>query len=180
MVDIANAEMHRNLKMNKSNDQKFMSIAIEQAKLGASTPGAAEVGCVIVRDGVVLVSGYNEAEMRFDPTAHAEIVTLRQLGLKERRIKFAGCTLYVTLQPCTMCTSACVWAGISRIVFGAARKDVHQMYFDARHIDPIDLIRDAYTNSISIVGGELESECVALYYRPQDHPPRELQTNIES
>jgi len=78
--------------MIKTNDQKFMSLAIGQAKLGASTPVAEEVGCVIMRDGNVLVSGYNEAEIRFDPTAHAEIVTLRQLGTIERRIKFEACT----------------------------------------------------------------------------------------
>jgi tRNA(adenine34) deaminase len=160
-----------NKTANRANDEQFMRLAIDQAKLAASIAGAGEVGCVIVRGGKILVSGYNEAEMRFDPTGHAEIVTLRKLGMKEQSIKFAGCTLYVTLQPCTMCTSACVWAGMDRIVYGAARKDVHPMYFDAKHIDPIDLIKDSYTKSISIVGGILEAECALLYYRPQDDPP---------
>jgi tRNA(adenine34) deaminase len=118
--------------------------------------------------------------MNCDPTAHAEIVTLRRLGLKESRIKFDDCTLYVTLQPCKMCTSACIWAGMNRIVYGASRQDVHSMYFDAKHIDPINLIKDADTKSISIGGGVLASECVPLYYHPQDHLPREAQINIQS
>jgi tRNA(adenine34) deaminase len=166
--------------MHNTIDEQFMKLAIEQARIAANIPGAGAVGCVIVRGGLVLASGYNEAEMNCDPTAHAEIVTLRRLGQKEGRIKFDGCTLYVTLQPCTMCTSASVWAGMNRIVYGASRQDVHSMYFDAKHIDPIDLIKDAYTKSISIVGGVLASECAALYYQPQDHPPREAQINIHS
>jgi tRNA(adenine34) deaminase len=165
--------------MHSANDEQFMKLAIEEAKLAATIPGAGAVGCVIVRNGRIVAAGYNEAEMNCDPTAHAEIVTLRRLGLKEGRIKFDDCTLYVTLQPCTMCTSACVWAGMNRIVYGASRQDVHSMYFDAKHIDPIDLIKDAYTKSISIGGGVLASECVQLYYQPQDHPPREAQINIK-
>ena len=164
--------------MHSANDEQFMKLAIEQARLAATIPGAGAIGCVIVRNGRILASGYNEAEMNCDPTAHAEIVTLRRLGLQEGRIKFEDCNIYVTLQPCTMCTSACVWAGMNRIVYGASRQDVHAMYFDAKHIDPIDLIKDAYTKSISIVGGVLASECVSLYYQPQDHPPREAQINI--
>ncbi len=121
-----------------------MKLAIEQARLAASIPGAGAVGCVIVRNGRILASGYNEAEMNCDPTAHAEIVTLRRLGRQEGRIRFYGCSLDVILQPCTMCTSACVWAGMNRIVYGASREDVHSMYFDAKHIDPIDLMKDAY------------------------------------
>jgi tRNA(adenine34) deaminase len=155
-----------------------MSLAIEQAKAAACIDGAGEVGCVIVRNGQVVASGYNEAQLHFDPSAHAEIVTLRKLGAREKSIKFEGCTLYVTLQPCTMCTSACIWAGVDRIVYGAARQDVHQMYFDARHIDPIDVIRDAFNESIRIVGGVLEAECAALYYQPYEKPPRQEQINL--
>jgi tRNA(adenine34) deaminase len=160
-----------------SDDERFMALAIQQAYIGAAQAGAGEVGCVIVRDGKVLATGYNEAELRCDPTAHAEIVTLRKLGQREHAIKFQDCTLYVTLQPCSMCTSACVWAAIERIVYGATRSDVHSMYFDARHLDAIDLINDAYRPSIQIVGGVLADECSRLYYKPADSPPPEEQVN---
>jgi tRNA(adenine34) deaminase len=61
-------------------DEKFMRLALDQARMGKEIPGAGEVGCVIVCDGEVVAHGYNEAEMRSDPTAHAEIVALRRLG----------------------------------------------------------------------------------------------------
>src|SRR5688572_3557314 len=113
----------------RPEDEEFMRLALEQACIGDSTPGAGEVGCVIVRDGEVLVAAHNEAELRHDPTAHAEIVALRKAGDKLQSIDLHGCTIYCTLQPCSMCTAACIWAKIGRIVYGATRNDVHSMYF---------------------------------------------------
>lgn len=159
--------------MFKDND--FMRLAIEQARLGDSIPGAGEVGCVIVKDGKVLVSGHNEAEKNHDPTAHAEIVTLRKLGQLLQTTDFSGVTLYCTLQPCGMCTVACIWARVSRIVFGARRQDVHSMYFDAKHVNTADIINDAFKDNLELVGGVLADECAALYYGPDEQPdPAEI------
>ncbi len=155
-----------------------MRLALQQAHLGDRTPGAGEVGCVIVRDGVVVAEGHNEAEMSCDPTAHAEIVTLRRLGQKLQTIDLRGTTVYCTLQPCSMCTVACIWAKVSRIVYGAARDDVHSMYFDTRHFNTADLVRDAFREDIEIVGGVLAEECAKLYYRPEDAVPLGEQTNL--
>ena len=164
--------------MSLEEDERFMRLAIQEAWEGDRTPGAGEVGCVIVMDGEVVASGHNEAEMRHDPTAHAEIVTLRKLGQTWRKTDFRGCTLYCTLQPCSMCAVACVWAKITRVVFGATRDDVHSMYFDTKHINASDIIRDAFRDDMEIVGGVLARECSELYYRPQDQPPPEEQVNI--
>lgn len=154
-----------------------MRLAIQQALEGDRTPGAGEVGCVIVHNGEVVAAGHNEAEMRHDPTAHAEIVTLRRLGEQWKAMEFPDCTLYCTLQPCSMCATACIWAKIKRVVYGATRRDVHTMYFDARHIDAADLIGDAFRGDIEIVGGVLAEECAQLYYRPGDNPPEEEISN---
>lgn len=159
------------------DDQRFLRMAIEQARQGEQQPGGGEVGCVIVRDGKVLAQGHNEAELRHDPTAHAEIVTLRRLGELLETTDFSGCTLYCTLQPCTMCTAACVWAKISRIVYGATRNDVHSMYFDVKHVNTADLVADAFREEVQVLGGVLAQECAQFYYRPSDHPPVEEQTN---
>ena len=159
-------------------DEGFMRLAIEQARQGDRTPGAGEVGCVIVRDGEVLAAGHNEAELRHDPTAHAEIVTLRKLGKRLQTTDFRSCTLYCTLQPCGMCSVACVWAKITRIVYGATRNDVHSMYFDTKHFNTADLIGDAFREDMEIVGGVLAGECAQFYYRPGDNPPREEQVNV--
>jgi tRNA(adenine34) deaminase len=154
-------------------DENFMRLALAEARKGDRTPGAGEVGCVIVRNGEVVAAGHNEAELRHDPTAHAEIVTIRRLGEAWKTTDFCGCTLYCTLQPCSMCTAACVWAKIERIVYGAARGDVHSMYFDVKHIDATDLIHDAFRSNVEIVGGVLAEDCARLYWRPGDNPPEE-------
>jgi tRNA(adenine34) deaminase len=159
------------------NDEKFMRLALDQARIGKETPGAGEVGCVIVRDGEVVATGYNEAAMRNDPTAHAEIVALRRLGTALRTIEFRGTTLYCTLQCCTMCTAACIWSKVSRIVYGATRKDVHSMYFDARDLNTVDLVADAFKEDTEVVGGVLADECAALYVGPDELVPLKEQSN---
>ena len=152
-----------------------MRLALKEAYAGDRTPGAGEVGCVIVRDGVLIMSGHNEAELTHDPTAHAEMVCLRRLGTKLKTTDLSGCTLYCTLQPCSMCAAACVWAGIRRVVYGAGRGDVHADYFDARHLNASDLIRDAFREAMEIVGGGLRRECAALYAGPHGEPARKDQ-----
>ncbi len=154
-----------------------MRLAIQQAKEGDKIRGAGEVGCVIVKDGNVVAAGHNEAEMRHDPTAHAEIVTMRQLGQRWKTMDFSGTTLYVTLQPCGMCSCACIWGKINRIVYGATRNDVHSMYFDEKHVNASDLMADAYKEDVETVGGVLAAECSEFYYKPQDSPPIEAQIN---
>lgn len=161
----------------KERDEMYMRMAIEQAHRGNAKPGAGEVGCVIVCQNEVVAEGHNEAELCHDPTAHAEIVTLRRLGAKWKRIDFSGCTVYCTLQPCSMCTVACVWGKISRIVYGAGRNDVHSMYFDSKHIDASDLVTDAFRDNLEVTGGVLTEECAQFYYKPEDVPPVEEQQN---
>jgi tRNA(adenine34) deaminase len=155
-----------------------MRAAIAQACKGDRTPGAGEVGCVITRGDEILIAAHNEAELLCDPTAHAEIVAIRRAGQKLHTTELRGCTIYCTLQPCTMCTAACIWAKIGRIVYGATRADVHSMYFDAKHVNAVDLIADAFREDVSIVGGVLAEECAQFYYRPGDNPPLEERANI--
>src|SRR5436305_10078621 len=153
------------------HDHEFMRLAIEEAAQGERQPGGGEVGCVIVRGGEVLVRSHNEAELRHDPTAHAEIVALRKLGEALHTTDFSGCALYCTLQPCGMCTMASIWAKVSRIVYGAGRNDVHSIYFEQRHHDTADFIRDAFQGEIEVTAGVLGEECARFYYRPGEHPP---------
>ena len=144
--------------------------------VGQQNPGS-PIGCVIVRDGVVLAEGHNEVDPEHDPTAHAEIVTIRRacaaLGTQELR----GTTLYSTLQPCGMCSMASIWARVGRIVYGAERPQVHAMYFEDRHLSTMDFIRDAYREDMPVVGGVLGNECAALYHGPNDDVPDEEQAN---
>ena len=157
--------------MADTNDFDHMRLAIEQAYKGKSTPGCGEVGAVLVKDGRVVAMGFNESSLLHDPTAHAEMVVIRRLCAELKAEKLEGYTLYCTLQPCGMCTMACLWAGISRVVFGAGRNDVNAVYFESRHNDTVDFIQDAFRSDLKVDGGILAAECARLYARPEDLVP---------
>jgi tRNA(adenine34) deaminase len=152
--------------MADERDKAFIRRALALAARGEGQAGAAPIGCVIVLDGAVIGEGYNQVFARCDATAHAEVMAMR------------GATLYSTLQPCGMCSMASIWSNISRIVYGAERHQVHRMYFEDRHLDTMDFIRDAFRDDLSLEGGVLGDECAGLYYGPDDDPPPEEQTNI--
>ena len=87
----------------------------EQARDAGEVP----VGAVVVRDGVVIGSGFNSPISRHDPSAHAEILALRAAAVASGNYRLSGCTLYVTLEPCVMCSGAIMHARIGRVVYGA-------------------------------------------------------------
>ncbi|WP_427912149.1 tRNA adenosine(34) deaminase TadA [Ramlibacter sp. MMS24-I3-19] len=100
------------------SDAAFMREALGQARL-ALEAGEVPVGAVVVRDGVVIGRGHNHPVSGHDPTAHAEIAALRQAALALGNYRLDGCELYVTLEPCAMCTGAMLHARLQRVVFGA-------------------------------------------------------------
>jgi tRNA(adenine34) deaminase len=163
---------------DQNQDEDFMRRAIALASAGESLPGGGPIGCVIVRDGKIIGEGHNEVEANCDPTAHAEIVAMRRAGATLGGSRFEGATLFSTLQPCGMCSMASIWAGISRIVYGAERDQVHRMYFEDRNLDTMDFIRDAYKDDLRLQGGLLADECATLYYKPDDNPPLDEQANL--
>ncbi|HAT39335.1 tRNA adenosine(34) deaminase TadA [Polynucleobacter necessarius] len=99
-------------------DQQYMRMAIEQAQLAAQS-GEVPVGAVLVRDGQVISKAFNKPISNHDPSAHAEMLALREAALMEKNYRLPGSTLYVTLEPCAMCSGAMLHARISRIVYGA-------------------------------------------------------------
>jgi len=99
-------------------DEKFMRRALELADF-AMLAGEVPVGAVLVQDDQVIAMGHNRPIASHDPTAHAEIVALREGGKLLDNYRLEGTTLYVTLEPCPMCASAIVHARVRRVVFGA-------------------------------------------------------------
>ncbi|MBU3628124.1 tRNA adenosine(34) deaminase TadA [Polynucleobacter sp. AP-Reno-20A-A9] len=99
-------------------DQQYMCMAIEQAQLAAQS-GEVPVGAVLVRDGQVISRAFNKPIANHDPSAHAEMLALRQAALAEENYRIPGSTLYVTLEPCAMCSGAMLHARIDRVVYGA-------------------------------------------------------------
>ena len=99
-------------------DQQFMRMAIEQAQLAAQS-GEVPVGAVLVRDGQVISKAFNKPIANHDPSAHAEMLALREAALTEENYRIPGTTLYVTLEPCAMCSGAMLHARVGRVVYGA-------------------------------------------------------------
>jgi tRNA(adenine34) deaminase len=154
-----------------------MARAVTMAREGERTRGASPIGCVVVLDGRIVAEGHNEVGLRHDPTAHAETVAIRRACAALEQDDLRGATLYSTLQPCGMCTMATIWSGIGRIVYGAGRDDVHRMYFEDKHLDTMNFIRDAYRET-EVIAGVMRDEVVDLYWGPDDEPPVEEQANI--
>ena len=100
-------------------DLAFMALAVAEAR-AALAHGDVPIGAVVVVDGQVVASRHNERELTHDPTAHAEILALRDAAAARADWRLTGATLYVTLEPCAMCAGALVNTRITRVVYGAA------------------------------------------------------------
>ena len=100
-------------------DLEMMQICLGLAQVAASQ-GEVPVGALVVRSGQILSQGYNQTEQRHDPTAHAERLVLTESGQVSQSWRLDGCTLYVTLEPCSMCAGAIVQSRIDRVVYGAS------------------------------------------------------------
>jgi len=101
------------------NDEKFMHSALELARQ-AEQAGEVPVGAVVVKDGEIIGRGFNAPISRHDPSAHAEMVALRDAAQRVANYRLVDCELYVTLEPCLMCVGAMFHARISRVVYGAS------------------------------------------------------------
>lgn len=140
-------------------DEHFMRLALTLAEQ-AYAKGEVPVGAVVVQEGRVLGEGFNQPIGSCDPTAHAELVAMRQAALKCDNYRLPGATLYVTIEPCTMCLGAAMHARIETIVFGASEPKAGVL--QSNHC----LAEAAYWNHrLSWKGGVLAEEATALMQR---------------
>jgi tRNA(adenine34) deaminase len=141
------------------SDENFMRRALELA-LRARSEGEVPVGAVVVRDGQLLGEGWNQPVALRDPTAHAEILAMRNAAQKAGDYRLGGATLYVTLEPCPMCAAAVAHARIARLVFGAwdPRQGAAGSAFNLVTAPELNHRVDSF-------GGVLSDECGALLKR---------------
>ena len=147
-------------------------MAIEVARSKGSDPSTSPLGSVIVLDGRVIAAERNQTEELPDATAHAEMMAIRRACEGEGELELRGATLYSTLQPCGMCTMASIWSKVGRVVYGAGRDDVHPMYFEARHVDTLGFIADAYRDDIVIEGAACARNAPRSITRPTPICPK--------
>ena len=156
-----------------SQDTHWMGLALEQARL-AATAGEVPVGAVVVKDGQLIATGRNAPIASHDPTAHAEVVALRETARVLGNYRLEGCTLYVTLEPCAMCSGAMLHARVDRVVFGATdpRTGVAGSVLNL-------FVHAQLNHQTQVKGGVLADECGQLlkdFFRPKRmnlHPLRE-------
>jgi tRNA(adenine34) deaminase len=140
---------------NKS-DKELMQIAIKEAQI-AEENGDVPIGAVIVYENQIIGKAYNQREQLQDPTAHAEIIALTQAAAFLESWRLHGCTMYVTLEPCTMCAGALVLGRIDRLVYGCDDPKtgaVRSLY---------NIVTDERLNHIiDVTSGVLAEECSSL------------------
>lgn len=142
--------------MQETQDAIFMRQAISQAR-NAWALGEVPVGAVVVKDGQVVATGFNQPIGTHDPTAHAEIMALRAAATILGNYRLPGCELYVTLEPCTMCSGAMMHARLSRVVFGA-----HDPKTGACGSIVNLFEQEKLNHHTEVVGGVLAHECGQL------------------
>jgi tRNA(adenine34) deaminase len=142
--------------MTFDQHEAFMREALSLACTAAAA-GEVPVGAVVVCDGVIIGRGFNRPICGHDPTAHAEIMALREAAATRQNYRLPGCTLYVTIEPCTMCFGAAVHARIEHVVYGA--KEAKSGCIDSNlHLSQ----QDCFNHQVNCVGGVLEQECSKL------------------
>ena len=120
-------------------NQKFMKKAIA-ASIKNIERGGGPFGAVIVKDGKIIATGTNRVTANNDPTAHAEVSTIRKACKKLNTFDLSGCEIYSSCEPCPMCLSAIYWAHIDRLYYGNTKKDAAKIGFDDSFIyDELDL-----------------------------------------
>ncbi len=137
-------------------DERMMRLALDEAEACLDS-GDVPVGAVIARDGDMLVAAGNAREKMQDPTAHAEVLALREASDISDSWRLDGCTMYVTLEPCAMCAGAIVLARVDRVVFGA--RDPKAGFAGSLG----NLLQDERLNHhVDLTGGLLEEDCGEL------------------
>jgi tRNA(adenine34) deaminase len=133
--------------------EDFMAAALEQAR-EARRRDEVPIGAVVVLDGTIIGAGFNQPVGSADPTAHAEIVALRDAARRLGNYRLTGATLYVTVEPCLMCVGAMVHARIAALVYGAREPKAGAIESTQRAHE-----HAALNHRVQVTGGVLEDEC---------------------
>ncbi len=142
--------------IDRSQDAHFMREALALAAQGAAL-GEVPVGAVLVQDGQVIGRGFNCPITTHDPSAHAEMVAIREASKGVENYRLPSSTLYVTLEPCSMCAGLLVHARINRVVFGATEPKAGAVQSRGKFFDQIFL-----NHRVMVEGGVLAEECSAV------------------
>ena len=148
--------MRKPMIIDRSRDEHFMQLALEQARLGALR-GEVPVGAVVVQEGEVIGSGFNCPISTSDPSAHAEMVAIRAAAARLDNYRLPGSTLYVTLEPCSMCAGLIVHSRIARVVYGTTEPKAGVAVSRGQFFQ-----QDFLNHRVLVEGGVLAEACSSL------------------
>lgn len=151
--------MSENLLHGFDSHERWMREALKEAQSAAAL-GEVPVGAVVVRDGLVLGRGHNRVEMLHDASAHAEVLAIGAASEQTGEWRLKGTTLYVTLEPCHMCSGAILLSRVERLVFGAHDARAGAVVSTARVLQG-----NPYRHHVEVVGGILAKPCAELLLR---------------
>jgi len=167
----------KNLDEQTASDETWMQLALDHARISAEE-GEVPVGAVLVRHGKLLAGAGNRPIIECDPTGHAEIRVLREAALRDANYRLPGTTLYVTLEPCTMCVGAIVHARVNRVVFGAREPKAGAIVSQNNLLN-----HPAMNASVSFTEGVLGDECSAIltgFFEMRREQKRQLKNGLKS
>ncbi len=144
-----------------NDNRTFMKLAIQKVKQGIKK-GQTPFGACIVKNGEIISYCHNQVWQSTDITAHAEMLAIRTACKNLGTIDLAGCVIYSTCEPCAMCFSACHWANISKIVYGASIKHAKRFGFNEIEISNKDL-KQLAGSAIEIISDFMRDECLGLF-----------------
>lgn len=138
---------------------RFMKVANEEAFRGFNGNEGGPFGAVIIKDGVIVAQGHNEVLKNNDPTAHAEVVTIRKASAFLGRFDLSDCEIYASCEPCPMCLAAIFWSRIKIVHYGCTKRDAAAIGFDDNLI--YEFIKDplSYSTYLKLIPMERE-ECL--------------------
>lgn len=148
--------MRKPIIIDRSRDEHFMQLALDQAKLGGLR-GEVPVGAVVVQEGEVVGSGFNCPISTRDPSAHAEMVAIRAAAARLENYRLPGSTLYVTLEPCSMCAGLIVHSRIARVVYGTTEPKAGVAVSRGQFFQ-----QDFLNHRVLVEGGVLAEACSSL------------------
>ena len=143
-----------------ATQEHFMRVAVEMAQRGMAA-GGPPVGACLARNEELIAKGHNSVIGELDITAHAEITVIREACRTLRSLQLQDCVLYVTVQPCPMCLTACYYAGIREVVYGASIDALNEITGNELCAAPAELFAGRSEQPL-LIGGVLEDDCRAL------------------
>jgi tRNA(adenine34) deaminase len=146
-----------------NNDEKFMQVAIEEAK-NAKENGSPPISSIMVKDGKVIAKGWSSVGKDLDPSGHNDTNCIRQTCKNLNSLDLSNCTMFSTIEPCAMCLSCAAWAGLRNIIFGAYQEDIagNSYLLTGYHAETQAKLYKLDGKTMNVKGGVLRDECSKL------------------